>query len=263
MTNQVVASVFKYKREEALAKIKAKNWFINSNSEIKEGIEQIPNDFQGFMNELADRPDENEFYKINKMTDIYWGVRYAVPVFEVTSKKDGGDYVNSYMSWRKGNYLSLKGLLLIATQGKISHFLVKKSFRFAPDLEMYEAIGGIYPLEEIEDNSKAYEVYLQQELSEKLRIPKIKISKMIDLGKVYPDASMTDEVAKLFTAQIEVEDINSITSYIEGKTYIDHRYDYSFEVFPIEKLFKFLAETNDSFLLAIFGRLQALNVIKL
>lgn len=263
MNNIVKASVFKYDRAKALAKIKEYQWFANSDERIKEAIELIPEDFQGFMNELAERADENEFYKINKMTDIYWGVRYAVPVFDVTSKKDGGDYVNSYMSWRKGNYLSLKGLILISTYGQATHFLVKKSFRFAPNIEMYEAIGGIYPLDGVEDSSKAYEVYLQRELSEKLRVPNIRVSKMIDLGRVYPDASMTDEVAKLYAAQIEVEDISSITKFIEGKTYIDHRYDYGFEVFPIEKLFKFLAETHDSFLLAIFGRLQALNVIKL
>ena len=153
--------------------------------------------------------------------------------------------------------------MLISTQGQITHFLVKKSFRFAPNLMMYEPIGGIDPLENTEDESKAYEIYLQEELSQKLRIPNIRISKMIDLGRVYPDASLTDEVAKLFAAQIEVEDISRVISFIEGKTYIDKRYDYSFEVFPIEKLFGFLASANDAFLLAIFGRLQALNVIKL
>lgn len=263
MISPIVASIYKYDKKTALKKIKAHQWYIQSEDKIKSAIENLPDDFSGFLNELADRLDENEFYMINKMTDIYWGVRYAVPVFEVVSKKDGGSYVNSYMSWRKGNYLSLKGLLLIAVHGQITHFLVKKSFRFAPNVEIYEAIGGIEPLEDVEDDNRSYEIYLQQELSDKLRIPEIKISKMIDLGKVYPNASLTDEVSKLFSAQIEVENIASIVDYIQNKTYIDKRYDYSFEVIPIEKLFKFLAKTNDSFLLAIFGRLQALNVIKL
>ena len=74
---------------------------------------------------------------------------------------------------------------------------------------------------------------------------------------------MSDTIVKLIAIKIETGDINEIESYINGKRYNDKRYDYGFEIIPIGRLLKFLAETSDPFLLAIFGRLQALNVIKL
>lgn len=263
MLQKIIASQFKYSREEALSLIKSREWYKNSSKAIKDLIENVPEEFEGFLNDLADRKDQNEFYVIRSLRDIFWSERYALPVFDVISAKDGLSYVNSYVSWRKGIYYSLRGLILVAEKGEISYFIVKKSFRFAVDREVYEAIGGIHPLRNVDEDSQAYQLYLQTELGKILRIPKVTVSRTIDLGKVYPDASISDTFTKLFVTQIEVDSVNELTPFIENKSYIDKRYDYSFEVIPIEKLLRFLAETNDSFLLAIFGRLQALNVVKL
>jgi len=261
--DQILCSQNKYSRQDALKIIQSRRWYQNSDQEIRTKINEIPDDFQGFLNDLVDRGEDNEFYSIIKITNIYWDDRYAIPQFEVKSKRDGKDYVNSYIAWRKGIYHSLRGLVLIETEGEISHFLIRKSVRFAAQKEVYESIGSIYPPRDIEEKGPAYEFYLQTELSGVLRIPDLKISRLYDLGQIYPDIGMSDNIVKLFAAQIEVGSIETIDTYINGKRYNDKRYDYGFEVIPIGRLLKFLAETNDSFLLSIFGRLQALNVIKL
>ncbi|KKR67379.1 MAG: hypothetical protein UU09_C0031G0011 [Microgenomates group bacterium GW2011_GWA2_40_6] len=261
--SNVVCSENKYNRQDAMAKIKNKRWYQDSSQEIQEKIDEIPEDFQGFLNDLADREEENGFYFIKKLKQIFWDDRYVVPTFEVKSKKDNSDYVNSFVAWRKGVHRSINSLVLVETQGEITHFIAKKSIRFATGREIYESIGSIHPPRDVDENSQEYMQYLQQEFEKTLRLPNLKISRLINLGNIYPDAGMTDTIVKLIAIKVETCDINEIKNYIDGNIYNDKRYDYGFEIIPIERLLKFLSETNDSFLLAIFGRLQALNVIKL
>lgn len=261
--NQIVCSSSKYIREEALSLIQKKKWYLASSSEVQDKINSISEEFNGFLNDLADRADENNFYRIIKLVDLYWDERYALPTFDVESVKDGSKYANSYIAWRKGVFHSVRGLILVRVDNKISHFLVRKSVRFASGSEVIETIGSIYPPTEFNDDSPQYKAYLEEEVRKITRIPSLKFSKFIDLGQVYPDVGMSDNIAKLFTAIVDVKDIQMIDGFIKDKQYNDKRYDYSFELVEVSGLLNFLAKTHDSFLLAIFGRLQALNVIKL
>ncbi|MFZ2153534.1 MAG: hypothetical protein WAV41_05815 [Microgenomates group bacterium] len=48
-----------------------------------------------------------------------------------------------------------------------------------------------------------------------------------------------------------------------GKTIDDKGYSFMIEIIPIDKFYEFFGSVADSFLLAIFGRLQALDIVKL
>ena len=74
---------------------------------------------------------------------------------------------------------------------------------------------------------------------------------------------MFNNVVRIFAVTIEVGDLSELTLYLKDKIFDDKGYSFQIETIPIEKFFEFFGQAGDSFLLAIFGRLQALNVIKL
>jgi hypothetical protein len=105
--------------------------------------------------------------------------------------------------------------------------------------------------------------FVETELAKILRVPLIKTSRFIELGSVNPDGSVADLVIGLYASVIKEDNVENFQKMVEGKEYNDKGYIYSFKILPINELLDFLGKTDDSYLLSIFGRLQALNVIKL
>lgn len=263
MNSKIVCSLHDYSRDEAVEKLKSLNWFNSTSLEVKEKIISVPDSFSGFLNDLCDRPEKFNDFEVLEAEDIFINDHFAHIVFNVKSDFTGVTSQKVYTAWKKGVYHSMRGILLLETEGKITHFVVRNCCRFAVGREITESMGSVYPPITIRDDKFGAISYIEKQLAEQMRIPNLSFAKYYDLGLIYPDPAMSDNVVTLFAATQKITSIEEINLFIKGKKYDDKGYSYSFEIKPISELLSFLTETNDSFLLAIFGRLQALNVIKL
>ncbi|MFA5025765.1 MAG: hypothetical protein WC503_04630 [Candidatus Shapirobacteria bacterium] len=259
----ILCSRNNYIRNEAEKMLRSRKWFQTSTKEIQNKILTIPEIFNGFLNDLADRQENFDDFETLRMVDFNYNDHFAHSVFEVKSNFTGITGQKVYTAWKKGSYHSMRGILLLETNGRISHFLVRNCQRYAVGEEISESIGSIHPPMDLIMGGKIPTMYLEQELKNMTRLPKVEINRYFDLGKIYPDPSMSDNIVSLFAVTTKINNIEEISKHFENKKYDDKGYSFSFEVIQIEKLLDFLSKTNDAFLLSIFGRLQALNVINL
>ena len=104
----------------------------------------LPEDFSGFLEDLASRPDEIGELDVLKMTKLGRGNFLILPVFEVRSNITNQIFSYEYVSWKIGSHPGASGIVFLETAGKISHFLVSKIHKFSVDKDVYESIGGLY-----------------------------------------------------------------------------------------------------------------------
>lgn len=252
-----------YDRKKAEDLLRSRLWFKNTNQKIQRQILDLPERSNGFINDLADRPEKFGDFEIIRMNIFTYAKPFAFCSFEVKSNFTGEIYQIVVNSWDKGMFHSLRGIILLESNGKISHFVLRNVQRFSASKEMSESLGSIYPPENFRSGNKLPVVYLENKIQEMMRLPKIKIEKCFDLGQIYPDPGMSDNIVSLYAAVIKIKSPEEFESYIKDKKYDDRNYTFSFSMRPVEELLNFLSQTQDSFLLAIFGRLQALNIINL
>jgi hypothetical protein len=263
MDNRIICSANNYTRAEAISKLNSLEWFANSKKEIQDELVNLPESFEGFLNDLCDRPEKFVDFEILEMEDVSINEHFAHVVFKVKSLFNNKIGQKVYTGWKKGTYHSLRGIILLETDNQISHFILRRCTRFAISREIEEAMGSIYPPKSFGDEQFGAIAYVEQQFAQQMRIPSFNFSKYFDLGFIYPDPAMSDNVVGLFAALINDMNVEIIKTYIDGKRYDDKGYSFSYSIKPISELLSFLADTNDGFLLSIFGRLQALNVIKL
>ena len=239
-----------------------RKWLDNTSKEILREIDSLPESFDGFKKELLERPDSINGLEIIKLIELYYSEHFAIAIFEVKGKN--GIYNEEYISRRNGQFHSLRGIVLVKEKSKLTHFIVRKTERFGIAKEVYESIGNIYqPATEYQKDKIYLSTYIENELAKCLHLPAIKTDQFYDLGNVYTDTSMFNNIVRLFAITIEVDNLSDISVYFDNKIYNDKEYNYKIEMIPVEKFYEFFGEVADSFLLAIFGRLQALNVVKL
>lgn len=263
MKNQIICSQNHYSRSEAENKLKSLKWYMNSDQEVQRKIVDLPESFDGFLNDLCDRPEIFSDFEVIKMEDLFINDHFAHAVFQVKSIFTGVTSQKVYTSWKKGVYHSMRGIMLLETENVVTHFIVRKCSRFAICREIEESMGSIYPPGSMDQAEVEMITYIEDQFAKQMRVPSLTFSKYFDLGYVYPDPAMSDNAVGLFASILKNPSYKTVEQYVNGKKYDDKGYAFSFSIKPISELLNFLSETNDSFLLAIFGRLQALNVIKL
>jgi len=238
------------------------NWLEKAPEEILKKIGELPESFAGFKKELLERGDVVGDLQILSIEELGWTDHFGFAVFKVKSMTTGEIYNQEYVSRRGGKFHSLRGIILLSSGGKITHFVVRKCQRFGIAEEVYESIGNIYQTpEEMRKDKIKMSVYLEDEVKRLLHLPTMEVDQFYDLGNVYTDVSMFSNIVRIFALKIKVNDIESISKYNENKVFDDKGYSYKIEIIPISKFYEFFGTVADSFLLAIFGRLQALSVI--
>lgn len=251
-------------KEEIIANIKGLSWFINSEAEVQEQITTFPDSFLAFINELAERPEVIGEYKVIKLLSIAFGNHFVLPVFEVVNTRTGAISQYEYIGRKRGKSHSVRGLLMIESKDELKYFVVRKTSRFAIGGETYESIGSIYPPPEgILGDNFAYKSFLESEVASQLELDKVTFDRFYDLGAIYPDVGMTHHMVNLFAAVIAIDNPETLLHKVKGKQLNKKNYDFGFEEIPASELLSFLAKTNDAHVLAIFGRLQAMKVVKI
>lgn len=239
------------------------NWFNNSEENIQETLLNCPESFDNFLFELSNRKDIAGNIEIIRLIAISFGNHFALPVFEVKDTKSGKIFEYEFIGRKRGTKHSVRGLVMIEKDGELQYFVTRKSWRFAIDSTINESIGSIY---EPDDNSRLdkfkFKNYIENALSEQLGEEDVIFERFYDLGWLYPDVGMTHHKVSIFAAVLSSDRIDWDTIFT-SKIINQKNYEFQYELIPVNNLLSYLAATNDSHLLAIFGRLQALNVIKL
>jgi hypothetical protein len=251
-------------REQIINKLKKLEWFLKSDENIRQELIDFPESFSSFMDELTERPESVGGYKVVKLLSISFGNHFVMPIFEVTNLETGETSEYEYIGRKRGKSHSVRGLIMVESQGELQYFIARKTNRFAIGSETYESIGSIYPPPE--DTSKdnfAYKSFLEGEVSKQLGLDRVTFDRFYDLGGIYPDVGMTHHMVNLFAAVISTDNPDSIMQKVGGKSLNQKNYFFGYEKIPANELLTFLAKTNDAHILAIFGRLQAMKVVKI
>ena len=240
------------------------NWIKNTKKEILDKIEELPDNFSGFKSDLLAREDMIGDVLVHELVDLSWSDHFGFAKFLVSSEMVGDKYFAEYISRRNGKCQCLRGVVLLKVNGKITHFVIRKCQRFGLEQEVYESLGNIYQTnKEFSENKFSLSEYIKDETTKIMHIDNINVDRFFDLGNVYTDVSMFNNIVRIFAMTIEVKDVKDISNYTDNKLFNKTLYSYKIEIIPIEKFYEFFVQVSDSVLLAIFGRLQALNVIKL
>jgi hypothetical protein len=155
----------------------------------------------------------------------------------------------------------LRGIIFLETGDKITHFLVAKKFKFSTSEQEDESVGGLFF--KIEDN-KAFNLpkKIEDEIMFHLGIKEIKFTKVVDLGRTYPDYGMTNNSATLFAAVIDIDMIPQEIVKDDFRT--SHKLvNFETKIVHISEFPEYVKKINDNYFLAAAARLLISDEISL
>lgn len=249
-------------RKKIFDKLKEKKWFQNTSHELQKELVSLPHkgreNHDGFLKDLADRPEEIANIKVERMVDLPRGSFALVPKFEV-SRLDNPSirYTYEYVSWRTGPLSGAKGVVFVEKEGQTTHFIVLTGEKFAPAKKTFDTIGGFIDLDS--DGATSLDERTVHEIQEELGVPKLHVSKIVNLGNVMPDAGITNNEPLIFAAFISEKEMGKILS-----TPINHDV-YELKsgavIFPMADLPKIVMNNNDGYFLSTIARAWAKGII--
>ncbi len=243
-------------------KLREKSWFKATDPELQKQLLTLPDkgkaNHDGFLGDLANRPDELSDIKIERMVALPRGSFALVPKFEV-SKKDNPSmrYTYEYVSWRNGPLSGEKGVVFVENGGKTTHFIVLRGEKFATGKPSWDSVGGFADLGV--DGVTKLDERTAKEIQEELGIADIKVNRKVSLGKVNPDVGMTNNEPNLFAAFID----GDMASKIKQKPLNGDIYELKSGavVFPIDQLPSVVMTNTDGYFLSTIARAWAKGVI--
>jgi hypothetical protein len=252
---------FSSEKKQAFDQLKTKLWFQGSRPEVQLDIAKLPDSFTGFLEDLAGRPDQIGELKVNSLEGISRGNFAVIPKFNVVNEKNGEkkEYTYEYVSWRQGPNSGSKGIIFVEDKkGKITDFIVMRGDKFATGQPEWDLVGG-FPRVEEEGVKSSFEIFAR-EAKEELGLSDIKLKRVIELGKVKPDAGMTNNNPNLFAAVIDGSEAKKSREG-EGKNLDAFELSNGPVILPIEKLKELISRNEDGYFLSTVSRLADKGVI--
>lgn len=250
-------------RSELIGNLFEKEWFKKTDFELQKKLLTIPEDFDGFLKDLSERPEELGNLAVLKLVDLLVGNYLAIPVFEVRSLLTNEVFTYEYVSWKYGRVSGNKGIILVEVDNKIESFILRKGVKFPLATEIYDALGTLFYVTFSSDKLVHFPAKIENQLKKILGISKLQIKRFIDLGVLNTDPGMTNNHTGLFAIIVTADEAERIIKYTKEHKVTAPPTGYDIEIQPIDNLFEFVSKTNDSFFLACIARLMALNLIKL
>lgn len=251
---------FEEERKAVFKKLGELEWYKKTSKEIKEELKNLPDEFDGFLRDLSERPETIGNVEVMKMTKLNHGHYLVNPVFEVRSYLTNEKFTYEYSSWKYGKETGCKGILLVEVEGKIEYLLVKKANKFPTGENIIEAVGGFYT--HFKDNKLvSLSKKIEEQIKRILKIDELNIKKYIELGDFFPDAGLSNEKVSLFGAIVELDNTEGVNEYFEKKKISGGRTNFEVEIWPVESLEDLIKESTDGYLLASLARLMANRVI--
>lgn len=221
-----------------------KGWFRRTQINVVKKLIDLPESYEGFMNFLADFPDNLGETEVLRLEKIEKCNLFLVTVVFAVCKKDSKPFTYEFASWRMGPNSGGKGILFLRTEQEISHFLLLKKWKFAICRQELDCIGGFSDNVDftLDDN-------IHREIQEEIGI--VNGIEIVNLGKIYPDSGMTNNHPALYAGMIDIVPNlgHSNTDVFEP--------DGEIQIFPISELRRVAAENDDSYLLAVVARMWA------
>lgn len=181
-------------------------WFKDSSQEIQQKILSLPDDFLGYLDDLSQRQDEVGDLDILRLANVFVGQYLVTSIFDVRSTQTNQEFTYEYVSWKYGAYTGMRCIIFLESEDRITHFLVAKKDRFSSASEALESIGGFFFKIE---NNRSFNLpkSIENEILFHLGLSEIKFSRVVDLGKVFPDLGMTNNSSSLVAAIINIDNI--------------------------------------------------------
>lgn len=245
-------------RQDLWHKFELLQWFKNTDTSLKKALFSLPEDFDGFLTELTNKPDELDNIDLLRLIRLERGNYLIVPVFEVRSQETNQIFTYEYVSWKVGSYPGYKGILLVEENGHISHFITKTITKFSQNTEVYDSFGGFIEFKDrhLINLSTAQE----KEIKRQLGLDDLIIKEFIDLGHLTPDIGMTNNRSSLFAAIIDGSEAKNLDLSAPLKT---KGISFKIAIHPISELPHFLSKIEDSYFLSAVSRLIALGRLPL
>ena len=158
-----------------------------------------------------------------------------------------------------GTKSGAKLLVLTRHKGKISHLALLKNEKFPVGAKVFDLAGGFPRLDE-----SVFEL-ITRKLKDELGIdgmsPSMRIGEIIGLGRVMPDAGMTNNHPFLYAVIIDVAE-KVFPPFELGETYETEE---GLVLWPVEKLSELVNKVDDAYFLSALARLtlSGLTSIKL
>lgn len=229
------------------------DWYKNTNQEVKNQLLNLPEDFNGFLENLAERPDEIGEVDVQKLVKISHGNYMVIPVFEVRSNITNQLFTYEYVSWKTGDNPGMRGIIFLETEGEITHFLVSKSHKFSTTKPVYDSIGGLF-FRVFDNKPQNLPKKMEQEICFHLGLEKLNFKKVIDLGKINPDYGMTNNSSSLFAAIIDISEIPNLTTKWDFRS--THKpIGFEIEIVHINEFGDYINKINDNYFLGAVARL--------
>ncbi len=231
------------------------DWFKNTDVVLLQEILSLPEDYQGFLEDLASRPDEIGELDVLKLTKIGHGHFLILLVFEVRSNITNQIFTYEYASWKTGSRPGARGIIFLETDGIISHFLVSKMHKFSSTEEVLESIGGLY-LHIFENKMQNLPKKIEEEICFHLGIENLKFKKIFDLGKAHPDFGMTNNVSDLYAAIIDISNLPNLTTKKDFRE--THKpMGFELQIIHISEFKDYLNKIEDNYFLSAAARVIA------
>ncbi len=239
-------------RQKIEEKLSSLIWFKASNPAIQEQILSLPEDHNGYLEDLSTRPDEIGELDVLKMTQISYGQYLILSVFEVRSNLTNQVFTYEYTSWKTGNTPGARGIIFLESEGKISHFVVSLSHKFSTGKEAYEAIGGLY-LRFFGNKAQNLPKKVEDEICFHLGIDHLEFKKVISLGQANPDLGMTNNVSDLFAAIVDISHQSKLVTKPDFRS--THKpVGFEIKVIPISEFGDYLSKIDDNYFLSAAAR---------
>lgn len=239
-------------RQAIAGRLFTHDWFKATDPDIQKEVLGLPEDHDGFLLDLASRPDEIGELDVLRMTKIGYGNFLILPVFEVRSHITNQIFTYEYASWKTGSNPGARGIIFLETEGQISHFLVGVMHKFSSASEVYESIGGLY-LHFFENKPINFPKKIEQEICFHLGVDKLDFKKVIDLGRAHPDFGMTNNVSDLFAAVLDITHLPKIAAK-ESFRNTHKPVGFELKIVPISELSDYVSKIEDNYFLSALAK---------
>jgi hypothetical protein len=236
------------KRAAIVSTLESRPWFQNTDESLREALLDLPedaagkNDWNGFLEDLANRPDTVGGVTHRKLAKLLRANFGAIVMFEVENAA-GGVFTYEYHSWKHGPNSGSKGVVFVRTGDEITHFIVLRGEKFAPAKFCWDTTGGFADIgaEGVFSMPERIELEIKQELGS----ADIEVSEVYDLGHIMTDAGQTNNTPGVFAAVVDAHNASKVSrTPVNSDVY---ELEAGAFVFPLVQLTEQVLENGDTF----------------